>query len=238
MTPEDLVRFLNRYLTPMTQAVLAERGFVDKYIGDAIMAVFGAPAPATDHAVRALSAALGMHKALQDLRASLHAGLDCGVGLNSGDVVADNMGSAERFDYTVIGDAVNLASRLEGLTKRHGVFCVVGERTVAASGSEFSFRSLDLVRVKGRRQPVAIFELLVGPGHVIASYQRLADFEAGVAAFRRGDFVAARVVLMAFIEANPDDIVASLYRERLAALTEQGDVVSADFDGVFDHTEK
>jgi len=238
MTPEDLVRFLNRYLTPMTQAVLAERGFVDKYIGDAIMAVFGAPAPSTDHAVRALSAALGMHKALQGLRASLRADLDCGVGLNSGDVVAGNMGSAERFDYTVIGDAVNLASRLEGLTKRYGVFCVVGERTVAAASSAFSFRSLDLVRVKGRQQPVAIFELLAGPGHVVSAWHRLPDFEAGVAAFRRGDFAAARASFAAFAADNPDDVVVSLYRERLAALAEQGDVVPAGFDGVFDHTEK
>jgi adenylate cyclase len=238
MTPEDLVRFLNTYLTPMTQAVLAERGFVDKYIGDAVMAVFGAPVATADHATRALSAALGMHRALLALRRSLRADLDCGVGLNSGDVVAGNMGSAERFDYTVIGDAVNLASRLEGLTKRYGVFCVVGERTVAAAGAGFSFRSLDLVRVKGRQQPVAIFELLSGPGHVVAAYHRLADFEAGVAAFRRGDLAAARVALTAFADENPDDVVALLYRERLAALAARGDEVPTGFDGVFDHTEK
>jgi adenylate cyclase len=238
MTPEELVRFLNAYLTPMTEAVLAGRGFVDKYIGDAVMAVFGAPVAAADHATRALSVALGMHRALLSLRRSLRADLDCGVGLNSGEVVAGNMGSAERFDYTVIGDAVNLASRLEGLTKRYGVFCVVGERTVASAGAAYTFRSIDLVRVKGRQQPVAIFELLSGPGHVVAAYHRLADFEAGVVAFRRGDFAAARASLTTFASANPDDVVAGLYLERLAALAARGDVVPDGFDGVFDHTEK
>lgn len=244
MSPEDLVRFLNTYLTPMTKAVLVERGFVDKYIGDAIMAVFGAPAPSTDHATRALSAALGMHQALLALRttlgASLQQDLDCGVGLNSGAVVAGNMGSAERFDYTVIGDAVNLASRLEGLTKRYGVFCVVGEETVARAGPGFAFRPLDLVRVKGRGQPVAIFELLSGPGHVVATHRGLPGYSDAVMAFRRGEFAVARAGFTAFVADNggAPDVVTAMYLARLEVLAANGDVVPPGFDGVFDHTEK
>jgi len=235
LAPEALTALLNAYLTPMTRAVLAERGFVDKYIGDAIMAVFGAPAPTTDHSVRALSAALAMHRVLLDLRRTLRADLDCGVGLNTGEVVAGNMGSSERFDYTVIGDAVNLASRLEGLTKRYGVFCIVGPQTRAQAGGSFTFRELDLVRVKGREQPVPIGELLAGPGHSIASYVDIDTFNGAVAAFRAGAFTNARSGFQAFQQRNPQDPVTAMYLDRLRSL---GDVAGDRWDGVFDHAEK
>ncbi len=243
-SPVELTRFLNRYLTPMTRAVIGERGYVDKYIGDAIMAVFGVPASSSDHRQRALRTAVAMHQALLELRAALAhelgphhvlSDVNCGIGLNTGDVVAGNMGSDERFDYTVIGDAVNLASRLEGLSKRYGVFCIVGEDTHAGGGTPFAFRSLDLVRVKGRAAPVAIFELLGDERHRIATYVDVDDFEAGVVCFSAGDFKGARERFVAFAEKNPSDVVAPMYLQRLEGA---GDVAEAGFDGVIVQTEK
>lgn len=235
MAPEALSRFLNAYLTPMTQAVLSERGFVDKYIGDALMAVFGAPAPSQDHPDRALSAAVRMHQELGTLRLSLDATLDIGIGINTGEAVAGNMGSAERFDYTVIGDAVNLASRLEGLTKKYGVFCIVGDDTKKLATPQFQFREIDRVRVKGRSQPVAIHQLLAGPGHVVAACVDVDEWHAALAAFRAGDFVAAQAAFTSQAKKNPDDSVARLFLMRLAALPPQA---PADWDGVLDHHEK
>jgi adenylate cyclase len=219
----------------MTRAVLGERGFVDKYVGDALMAVFGAPAPTSDHPDRALGAALEMHRQLEVLRATTHAGLDIGVGLNTGEVVAGNMGSEERFDYTVIGDAVNLASRLEGLTKRYGVFCIVGDDTRVRASAGFRFRELDLVRVKGRATPVAVHELLGGPGRTLAQHVDVDGWQQGLTAFRAGLFKDARRHFTAFSERNSSDRVARLYLERLAIL---GDNAPAGWDGVVDHHEK
>lgn len=242
LSPPQLSSFLNRYLTPMTRAVLAERGFLDKYIGDALMAVFGAPAPSTDHPDRAVAAALRMHAALLELRARdpAMADLSIGVGINSGDVVAGNMGSEERFDYTVIGDAVNLASRLEALTKRYGVFCIVGDdtrRRLSPSSSPDAprFREIDLVRVKGRAAPVAIHELI--PPTLSPAYVDLDAFARALADYRAGRFVEARTVFGAWRAQNPHDTVAALYLERLAQL---GDAPAngSTWDGVFDHHEK
>jgi adenylate cyclase len=235
MAPEALSRFLNAYLTPMTQAVLSERGFVDKYIGDALMAVFGAPAPSQDHPDRALGAAVRMHQELGKLRISLDADLDIGVGINTGEAVAGNMGSAERFDYTVIGDAVNLASRLEGLTKKYGVFCIVGDDTKKLAAPHFQFREIDRVRVKGRSQPVAIHQLLAGPGHVIAACVDVDEWHAALTAFRDGDFVAAHAAFASHAQKNPDDEVARLFMTRLAALPT---TAPSGWDGVLDHHEK
>ena len=235
MEPVALSTFLNGYLTPMTRAVLQERGFVDKYVGDALMAVFGAPAPTADHPDRALAAALQMHRQLEVLRATTHPGLQIGIGLNTGEVVAGNMGSEERFDYTVIGDAVNLASRLEGLTKRYGVFCIAGDDTRLRAGSGFRFRELDLVRVKGRARPVAIHELLGGKDTAIANYEDVDRWALGLSAFRAGQFVDARAHFGAFRDRNPKDAVVGLYLERLAGL---GEKAPEGWDGVVDHREK
>src|SRR5262249_31741113 len=136
----------------------------DKFIGDAVMAFFGAPVPHEDHAARALRAAIGMHEALEAMRPGferLGLAIDIGVGVNTGEMAVGNMGSIERFNYTVLGDAVNLGSRLEGLTKAYGVFCIVGQDTRQAVGDgEFVFRELDLVQVKGKHEPTRIYELL------------------------------------------------------------------------------
>jgi adenylate cyclase len=189
LSPEELVQLLNVYLTPMTEAVLLRGGYLDKYIGDAVMAVYGAPVPKQNHAALALATAVAMSAALARLRPQLAPrGIDLkiGVGVNTGDMVVGNMGSSERFDYTVVGDAVNLASRLEGLTKVYGVFCLVGPGTRAQAPAGYVFRELDLVRVKGKGQPVAVFELLAGPEEVVTARAGLERWDAGLAAYRRG----------------------------------------------------
>ena len=232
LSPEELVQLLNVYLTPMTEAVLLRGGYLDKYIGDAVMAVYGAPVPKQNHAALALSTAVAMSSALAKLQPQLaERGVDLriGVGVNTGDMVVGNMGSRERFDYTVVGDAVNLASRLEGLTKVYGVFCLVGPATRAQAPDGYRFRELDLVRVKGKGQPVAVFELLSGPDAVVAARTQLDRWAEGLAAYRRGEFERARVEFAAFAAANPDDTVVSLYRERLAGL---GEAAGAGWDPV------
>jgi adenylate cyclase len=129
----------------------------------------------------------------------------------------------------VVGDAVNLASRLEGLTKVYGVFCLVGPQTRAAAPVGYRFRELDLVRVKGKGQPVAVHELLAGPTQEVAQYRLQERWDAGLAAFRRGELALARGELLAFAAANPEDGAVKLYLGRLDAL---GDAAPADWDGV------
>jgi adenylate cyclase len=238
LAPEQLVKVLNTYLTPMTGAVLDSGGFLDKFIGDAVMAVFGAPVPDERHPRHALACAVKMHAELERIRPELSAlGVDVeiGVGINSGDMAVGNMGSVEHFNYTVMGDAVNLASRLEGLTKTYGVFCLVGEETRRAASDAFAFREVDLVRVKGKAQPVAIFELLSGSTRALASYTSLDIFAAALAHYRAGSFADARREFSAFAAENPRDPVAALYLTRLVSL---GDTAPADWDGVTAFTTK
>ena len=238
LSPERVVTLLNTYLTPMTRAVLQEGGLLDKYIGDAVMAVFGAPVVQPDHAGRALACALAMHRELVTLQPTFRQmGLQVaiGLGINTGEMVVGNMGSEERFDYTVMGDAVNLASRLEGLTKRYGVFCLVSEATRQAAGQAFTFRAIDRVQVKGKHEVVDVYELLGGPGREVAHYPGLERYDAAVEAYRRGDFEAARVGFLEFLALNPAETVATLYLERLDAL---GERAPDGWRGVFVHTSK
>jgi len=230
--PEELVSLLNTYFTPMTRAILAEGGFLDKYIGDALMAVFGAPLFDPRHPAQALGGACRMHAALGELRPVFEqrgVAIDIGVGINTGEMVVGNMGSEERFDYTVVGDTVNLASRLEGLTKVYGVFCLAGERTRALAGEGFVFREVDRVQVKGKSLATPVHELVAGPQGSIAAYRGLEVFAAALGAFRRGAFGEARRGFEAFSKDNPDDTVCRLYLERLAGL---GDEPPDGWDGV------
>lgn len=166
---EELTRFLNRFLTPMTEVILSHNGTIDKYMGDAIMAFWNAPLDEPQHAVLACRAALGMLSALAELNArrqveAEEAGhvflpVQIGIGLNSGDCCVGNMGSDQRFDYSVLGDDVNLASRLEGQSKFYGVSIIIGERTHAKL-SGLATLELDLIRVKGKTAAVRIYSLI------------------------------------------------------------------------------
>jgi class 3 adenylate cyclase len=164
LAPTDLVALMNEYLSAMTDIIQEHGGFVDKYIGDAIVAVFGAPLSDPDHASNAVGAALRCCRRLNELlptMAALHGGkLAQRIGLNSGDALVGNIGSRQRFNYTVMGDAVNLASRLEGANKYFGTSVVVSESTVELARARYIWRELDVIRVVGRTEPVRIYEPL------------------------------------------------------------------------------
>ncbi|MFH1364968.1 MAG: adenylate/guanylate cyclase domain-containing protein, partial [archaeon] len=164
LSPEGLVNLLNEYLTEMTKIILENKGTVDKFIGDAIMALWNAPLTQQEHAKLACKAAIEQIKKLEFLRNSWKEKdfpvVEIGCGINTGDAIIGNMGSEERFDYTAMGDAVNIASRLEGLTKQYGVKIIISKETKDLVGNEFNFRLLDKVKVKGKKNPVEIYELL------------------------------------------------------------------------------
>ncbi|MBI4678572.1 MAG: adenylate/guanylate cyclase domain-containing protein [Elusimicrobia bacterium] len=169
LDPQMLTHFINRFLTPMTDTILRHKGCIDKYIGDCIMAYWNAPLDDPDHASNACRAALEMHERLKDLNRAWaaeaaaqgrkHNPINIGTGLNTGDCVVGNLGSDQRFDYSVLGDDVNLASRLEGQSKTYGVKIVIGPST-REKAPDFAFVELDLLRVKGKLQPVRIYTLL------------------------------------------------------------------------------
>jgi adenylate cyclase len=163
LTPEKLVSLLNVYLSAMTGIIIGNKGLVDKFIGDAIMAVYGAPIHFEEHPQMACTAAVKMiselNKQMPEWLSQGFPEFRIGVGINTGEMIAGNMGSEDRFDYTVMGDSVNLASRLEGLSKAYGASIIISEST--ASGIDgFALRELDMVRVKGKVEPVRIFEVL------------------------------------------------------------------------------
>ncbi|MCX7966709.1 MAG: adenylate/guanylate cyclase domain-containing protein, partial [Syntrophorhabdaceae bacterium] len=171
LTPEELVLLLNRYMGPMTDILLEKKGTLDKYIGDAIMAIYNAPINLKNHSIMACETALAMLDKLKEINEDFKKRglieIDIGIGINTGDAIVGNMGSDVRFDYTAIGDTVNLASRLEGMNKVYKTHAIVSEFTVEhvmeLTGSNdpgFYFRELDLIRVKGKEKPVKIYELL------------------------------------------------------------------------------
>jgi adenylate cyclase len=207
MAPEALVRLMNRYFTAMTGRLFEQRGSLDKFIGDAIMAVFGAPLAEPRHAEHACRAALGMMAALDELRREWQAeGLprvDIGIGINSGPVIVGNMGSAERFNYTVVGDAVNLASRIEGLNKAYGTGILVSESTYAQiDGTLCPSREVDVLRVRGRAQPVRVYELIAEGRY--ATLDWLGEFRAAYAEMREGDAARAAQMFDALHERTGD----------------------------------
>ena len=158
LTPTALLELLNAFLSRMAGAIEHERGIVDKYVGDEIMAVFGAPLDMPDHAARAVAAALGMIEALRALNTDRApaAPLRMGIGIATGTVIAGNVGSSERMNYTVLGDVVNLAARLQGLTKEHDVALLMNEATQAAVQGRFATRELGTVTVRGRAAPTTL----------------------------------------------------------------------------------
>ncbi len=165
MGPRDLVYFLNGYLSAMTEVIFENRGTIDKFIGDAIMTVFGAPVQSGDDAFRAIKCALEMRDRLEEWNRIHNSGrlpLGIGIGIHTGEVVAGNIGSDRRLDYTVIGDGVNLASRIEGLTRFYGVSILISDETLQEPGVREAFitRYIDRVVVKGRTQQIDIYEVL------------------------------------------------------------------------------
>jgi adenylate cyclase len=177
--PQGLTMLINSLLTPLSQAVVAHKGTIDKYMGDNIMAFWNAPLADDDHAYNACCAALDMTRRLgllnEDRVAAGDVALEIGVGINTGECVVGNMGSDFRFDYTVLGDAVNLSARLEGQTKSYGTKIIIGRQTAEAVQNRLAVLQIDRVRVVGKQEPEDIFALL-GDGDMAAadSFRRLA----------------------------------------------------------------
>jgi adenylate cyclase len=217
--PRELVALLNEYLTAMVEILFKHGGTLDKYMGDAIMAFWNAPQPQADHAVRACHTALEMGAELDRLRQEWMArgvpALDIGIGLNTGPMIFGNMGSVLRTDFTVIGDSVNLGSRLEGLNKEYGTRIIVGDSTREAAGEAFVYRFLDLVAVKGKTEPVAIYELLAVAG-ALAPERRpvLAAYARGMEAYQARDWAGAAEAFADALDLDPADGPSLLYRAR------------------------
>lgn len=235
LAPETLVSLLNRYRSVMTDVVFAEDGVLAQYAGDAIEAFWNAPIDQPDHARRACRAALRMVRALEVLRPEFAAhawpALDAGVGVNTGRVVVGNMGSTERIAYTAVGDPVNVAARLEGLTKEYGVHVVIGDDTRLAAGDAIVCRVLDLVAVKGRPEPVMAWELLGETGTVDAStVARVSRYHEAIAHYRARRWAEAEKLFAELEVEAPGDRPVALYRRRSREAFEHPP--PADWDGV------
>src|SRR6185437_14244844 len=234
-TPQDLKDLINTFFTRMTICIEDKRGIVDKYIGDAIMAFWGAPVRDAEHARHALECSLAMQKALRELDTVFAKkrwpALRIGVGLNCGTMSVGDMGSRFRRSYTVMGDAVNLASRLQDLTKEYGVGVLVSENVVRAV-QDFVYREVDRVRVKGRREGVAIFEPIGVQGEIRGDVlSEIARFHQALALFRERRWDEADALLAELAAAAPGVKLYRVYQERIAKF--RASPPAADWDGVF-----
>ena len=213
MTPPDLTALLNAYFNRVGDAVMSKDGMIDKFIGDAVMAVWGIPLPDERHAEKACSAALDMK-----IAAAADGGpLRARIGINTGPMMAGNLGHRDRMAYTVIGDSVNLASRIEGANKTYGTTIMVSESTAALAGDRFVFRKLDRIRVVGKKEPTSVFELMCRAEDPVAATERARaqSFARVVSAYEARDWRGAQDVAVAHQSAYPvDDPVLALYVER------------------------
>jgi adenylate cyclase len=219
LTPERLVEVLNTYLNEMTNIVFEEGGVLDKYIGDAVMAFWNAPFDQPDHAVRSVRCAVRMRDRLKAMNedGSFPKGIELkvGVGVNTGDMVVGNIGAETRYDYTVIGDSVNLASRTESLCKEYGVMIIVTQNTGADIADAFHLRLLDQVAVKGKKEPIRLFEVLGLKGKVPETDLAYARrFEEALNFYFSRRFDEAVQVCDAFLAERPEDVSVIHLKER------------------------
>lgn len=237
LAPDRLTYLMNRYLGEMTDTVLESKGTLDKYIGDAVMAFWGAPVAMKDHALTACKVAIENQRKCAALSKVLEAEgfppIRARIGLNSGQASVGNMGSAKRFSYTALGDDINLASRLEGANKAYGTYAMISESTKAQAGDAIETRELDAVKVKGKSKAVKVYELLGLKGQIEAArLEKARRFEAALAFYRGRRFEKA---LEAF-EALAPDKAAKLYVERCKLFIK--DAPAESWDGTFALTEK
>jgi adenylate cyclase len=226
IAPEAVAQILNEHLTLMTRIVLAESGTIDKFIGDALMAFWGAPIDDPAHAQHAVKAAIEMQAEMERFRREPgRPELHMRIGINTGSVVVGNLGSKDRFAYTVIGDAVNLAARLEPLNRLYGTPILLAEETAVALGGAVALRHVDRVRVKGRREPVEIYTPEIDAAIVEKT-------EAAIALYRDRDWEGAERAWRAVAELRPRDGVASEYLGRIERHRRHG--VDSGWDGTFE----
>ncbi len=241
MGAAQTVAMLNDYFSLMIDEIFAEDGVLDKYIGDALMAVFGVPFPSATDAIHACRCALRMLDALdifnERLQQQGRPSISIGIGINSGEVISGNIGSEKRLEYTCIGDAVNLASRLEGASKTYGVPIILQESTKLAIGNDFLLRELDWIRVKGKSQPARIYELLGSKDHPALPklLDALPHFEAGLEAYRVQNFVAAGMYFQ-LAHDIADDQPSRLFSQRCEILN--SNPPDSAWDGVWEMTTK
>jgi adenylate cyclase len=226
IAPEEVAQILNEHLTLMTRIVLAHGGTIDKFIGDAVMAFWGAPIDDPAHAAHGVQAAIEMQAEMTRFRREPgRPELHMRIGLNTGPVVVGNLGSKDRFAYTVIGDAVNLAARLEPLNRLYGTPILISEATATAVGGAVRLRHVDRVKVKGRKEPVEIYT----PESDEAFVEKT---EAAITFYRARDWEGAERAWREIAELRPGDGVASEYLGRVERHRRHG--VDADWDGTFE----
>lgn len=235
--PQGTVAMLNEYFTLMVDIIQREGGMLDKFIGDAMMAGFGVPVPHDDDGDRAVRAAISMITELKRWNAQRasegRAAIDIGIGLNTDTIVSGNIGSKKRMDYTMIGDGVNLASRLESACKQYGAHILASEFTVRQLRGTYRTREVDLLLVKGKTKPVAVYEIL--DYHTEESYPRVSDavgrFRDALAKYRRRQFAPAKALFEEVLAINPEDKAAKLYIERCDLLA--ANPPAPDWEGVW-----
>lgn len=240
MEPKELTQFINGFLTPITEIIHDQRGTIDKYMGDAVMAFWGAPLDDDQHALHALTAAMKMIERMKQLQEDFAAkgwpDIKIGVGVNTGDMNVGNKGSEFRVDYTVLGDAVNLGSRLESLTKQYGVDIIVGETTKHAV-PEFEYRELDRVKVKGKDKPVTIYEPL-GPIETVDKSVRkdIKRFNQALHHYRSRNWDEAEREIFALSSVDKERKIYQIYLDRIMLYRENPP--PDNWDGSFTHTSK
>jgi len=240
LDPKQLTQLMNEFLTPMTHVIHHSRGTIDKYMGDAIMAFWGAPLHDAKHAKHALDAAMGMMESLSKLQVEFKARgwpeIKIGVGVNTGEMTVGNMGSEFRMAYTVMGDAVNLGSRLESLTKNYGVYIIVSEYT-KDQVPEYIYRELDLVRVKGKDKPVTIYEPICEAGtEDKAIKDELKFYREALKLYRAQNWDLAEIQFLNLQKLNPQRYLYQIYLERITYFRQNP--VASNWDGVFTHESK
>ncbi|MDR2552650.1 MAG: response regulator [Treponema sp.] len=243
LSPEDLVDLLNRYFSVMSGAILEQKGTIDKYEGDAIVAFFGAPLEQADHALRCCTAAAAMKRLELEwnrkriLERPGFAPVFTRIGINTGDMIAGNMGTDRKMNYTIMGNAVNLAARLERVNKLYKTGILASEDTIKECGNRLLVRRLDRIRVPGINEPVLIHEILELTERASEAAKRLADlFQAALGFFEKRDWKAAEAAFIHVLRYNPEDGPSHLYLDRCRFYRETPPEDS--WDGIFNFNEK
>ncbi len=243
LDPSELVSLLNEYLTEMSDIIMDKKGTIDKYEGDAIISFFGAPIDYDDHAERACRSAIMMKKAEQELNARfLETGLSPApvltrIGINTGEMVVGNMGTAKKMDYTIMGNSVNLAARLEGVNKQYNTWILMSEMTYLDAGSGFAARRLDRVRVVGINEPVRLYELVDEKSNITSSMKEALDiFDNGLEVFERREWKRSGDLFKQVLDIFPDDGPAEFFLARCRKFLKKAPADT--WDGVFNLTLK
>jgi adenylate cyclase len=236
-TPEDLINFLNEYLSEMTKIVFDNNGTLDKYLGDAVMAFWGAPVPQPNHPYLACKSALLMQNRLKELQVKWKMEgetiIEARMGINTGEMVVGNVGGSQRFDYTVIGDNVNLSSRLEGVNKEYGTFILISDSTYEHVKNDFITREIDSIIVKGKTKPVNIYELIGFAGEELPSEKTnsLKIYSEALQLYREKQFSGAADKFTKVLELVPTDRASAVFVNRCKLLNENPP--PEEWDGVF-----